>query len=127
MIVAVGIDLVDLDRIALAWSRHGERFLRRCFTAEEQGLLIGRVDPVPGMAARFAAKEAFQKVYPRTLEWRDVGVAHDARGAPELHYSPTLAAELAARGWRAHLSLTHAREQAAAVVVLEAPPTAAGA
>jgi len=126
VIVGVGIDLVDVARIAQVWSRHGERFLQRCFTAEEQALLRSRHDPVPGMAARFAAKEAFQKVYPRTLGWQEVGVGNDARGAPTLHFAVAVGAELAARGWRAHISLTHARTQAAAVVVLEAPTTAAG-
>ena len=127
MIVAVGLDVVDLERITRVWERHGERFLHRCFLPEERALLALRSDPVPGMAARFAAKEAFQKTYPRTLGWRDVGVVHDERGAPLLAYSPTLTAELNARGWRAHLSLTHARMQAAAVVVMEGRAATDGA
>lgn len=124
MIITVGLDLVDLERIARVWSTHGERFLARCFSEREQALLRSRRDPVPGMAARFAAKEAFQKTYPRTIGWRDVGIHHDERGAPQLHYCDALAADLAARGWRAHVSLTHARAQAAAVVVLEELTTA---
>jgi len=126
VIVAVGLDVVDLERIARVWSRHGERFLQRCFTSEERTLLASRSDPVPGMAARFAAKEAFQKSYPRTLGWRDVGVIHDSRGAPKLSYAADLAAEMQERGWRAHLSLSHARHQAAAVVVMEARAGASG-
>ena len=123
MIVAVGIDLVDLARVRRAWDAHGDRFLRRCFTDAEATAARGRADPVPALAARFAAKEAFQKTWPETLAWRDVGVVNAADGAPRLAFSERVARRLAAEGWRAHVSLTHAREHAAAVVVLERVPT----
>ena len=119
MIVAVGLDLVELDRIRRVWEAHGDRFLRRCFTEEEQAVALGRADPVPALAARFAAKEAFQKTWPSRLGWRDVGVTLGAQGAPALSFSEAVAARMAGEGWRAHVSLTHAREHAAAVVVLE--------
>ena len=123
MIVAVGIDLVELARVRRAWDAHGERFLRRCFTAAEAVAARGRADPVPALAARFAAKEAFQKTWPETLSWRDVGIVNAADGAPQLAFSERVARRMTAEGWRAHVSLTHAREHAAAVVVLERAPT----
>lgn len=119
MIVAVGIDLVELARVRRAWEAHGDRFVRRCFTEAEAAAARGRVDPVPALAARFAAKEAFQKTWPETLAWRDVGVVNAAGGAPRLAFSERVTRRMAAEGWRAHVSLTHAREHAAAVVVLE--------
>lgn len=119
MIVAVGIDLVELDRVRRVWLAHPDRFLRRCFTPTEAAYARGKADPVPALAARFAVKEAFQKTWPETLAWRDVGVEHDAGGAPRLAYSPRVAARMAAEGWHAHVSLTHARDHAAAVVVME--------
>ena len=119
MIVAVGIDLVDLDRVRRAYRAHGERFVRRCCTEDEARALAGRADPVPGLAARFAAKEAFQKTWGETLSWHDVAVVSDERGAPRLAFSARVARRLADEGWRAHVSLTHARTHAAAVVVLE--------
>lgn len=119
MIVAVGVDLVEVARIARVYNAHGERFLARCFTPDEQALVRARRDPAAALAARFAAKEAFQKVYPETLQWTDVGVILDARGAPQLRFSPQVAARMSAEKWRAHVSLTHARDHAAAVVVLE--------
>lgn len=119
MIVAVGIDLVELSRVRRAWRAHGERFVRRCFTDAEAALATARADPVPALAARFAAKEAFQKTWPETLSWRDVGIVSDAAGAPQLAFSEHVARRMEAEGWRAHVSLTHAREHAAAVVVLE--------
>jgi holo-[acyl-carrier protein] synthase len=122
LIVAVGLDVVDLKRVARVYHAHGERFLARCFTPSEQALARSRRDPIPALAARFAAKEAFQKVYPETLHWCDVGVVVDDRGAPSLAFSAKVEARMRQQAWRAHVSLTHAREHAAAVVVLETLP-----
>jgi holo-[acyl-carrier protein] synthase len=119
VIVAVGLDLVELDRVRRVWRAHPERFVRRCFTPVEAAYAARRTDPVPALAARFAVKEAFQKTWPDTLSWCDVGVENGPDGAPRLAYSPRVAARMAAEGWHAHVSLTHARDHAAAVVVLE--------
>lgn len=121
MIVAVGLDLVELDRVRKVWRAHPERFVSRCFTADEAVYVRSRRDPVPALAARFAAKEAFQKTWPTTLGWRDVAVVRGPSGSPTLGFAPHVAERLAAEGWRAHVSLTHGRDHAAAVVVLEAP------
>ena len=119
MIVAVGLDMVDLVRIRRVMARHGARFLSRCFTAEEGAAMAQRSDPVPGLAARFAAKEAFAKCWPERIGWRDVGVRSNERGAPSLEFSTLLSKRLQDDGFTAHLSLTHTPELAAAVVVLE--------
>ena len=120
MIVAVGVDMIELERIRSVLERHPRRFRERHFHPAELAELAGRSDPVPGLAARFAAKEAFQKCWPETFGWREVWVAKDGR-RPLLAFAPALAAALADRGLHVHLSLTHTREHAAAVVVLEAP------
>ncbi len=118
MIVAVGIDMVELDRIRAVLERHPERFLERHFHPDERAELRDRADPVPGLAARFAAKEAFQKCWAETIGWRDVWVVKQGR-RPQLAFSPDLAAALLAQRFETHLSLTHTREHAAALVVLE--------
>lgn len=118
MIVAVGLDIVDLKRIARVWRAHPERFLSRHFRDEEIAYCRSRADPLPSLAARFAAKEAFQKCWYEAHGWRDVWVSQE-NGKPVLAFGPAIAATLQARGWRAHLSLSHARDQAGAVVVLE--------
>ena len=118
MIVAVGLDLVELARIERVWRRHPERFLERHFTPGEIAFCRAKADPLPSLAARFAAKEAFQKCWPESHGWRDVWV--ERRGArPTLALAPGLAADMTRRDWVAHLSLTHSREHAGAVVVLE--------
>ncbi|WP_261665366.1 4'-phosphopantetheinyl transferase superfamily protein [Deinococcus sp. Marseille-Q6407] len=130
MIVAVGHDLIELARIRGLLEREPQRF-RRLFAPAELEYALAQRDPVPSLAARFAAKEAFQKVWPRPFGWQEVWVERALtpggpfeRAAPQLHFVPHIAAEMAERRWRAHLSLTHSREHASAVVVLEALPDA---
>lgn len=118
MIVAVGLDLVELDRIRGVLERHPTRFLARHFTPDEVRYCESQRDPVPSLAARFAAKEAFQKCWPEPHGWRDVRVVRK-EAAPHLAFSRALAQELNQRGLTAHLSLSHSRDHAAAVVVLE--------
>lgn len=118
MIVAVGIDVIELERIKRVYQRHPHRFLYRHFTAEEITFCRGRADPLPSIAARFAAKEAFQKCWPASHGWQDVWVVREGR-KPKLAFAQAIASEMEARRWVAHLSLTHSRDHAAAVVVLE--------
>lgn len=125
MIIAVGHDLIEIERIRGVMGREGERFYR-LYAPPELAYCARLANPVPSLAARFAAKEAFQKVWPRPHGWQEVWVERDATPdgpfaytRPRLGYAPHIAAEMARRGWVAHLSLTHTREHASAVVVLE--------
>ncbi|MFC4454961.1 4'-phosphopantetheinyl transferase superfamily protein [Deinococcus sonorensis] len=125
MIIAVGNDLIEIARIRGLMRREKRRF-HKLFAEAELEYCARLVDPAPSYAARFAAKEAFQKVWPRPHGWRDVWVERPRTpdgpfpyAAPVLGFAAPIAAEMQARGWVAHLSLTHTKEHAAAVVVLE--------
>ena len=124
MIRAVGLDLVELSRIRRVMERHPTRFLTRHFTPEEVLYCRRQRDPVPSLAARFAAKEAFQKCWPHPHGWRDVWVVRPSEGphAPHLAWSRHIAHAMHEQGLVAHLSLSHSRDHAAAVVVLERRP-----
>ena len=114
---AIGTDLVEIARIKRALERYGERFLRRVYREEERAYALGHKDPIPALAARFAAKEAFQKCWPEPLSFQDVWV--EFMGRPVLRFSERLQSKMEGAGLRAHLSLSHEREYALAVVVLE--------
>jgi holo-[acyl-carrier protein] synthase len=115
---AVGIDVVELDRLARVLRRHGQRFLDRVYTPAEQAVCRGRV---PELAARFAAKEATMKALGtgiRGVGWRDIEVLPNRRGKPLLLLHGRARARAALLGLRdLDLSLTTARDFAAAVVV----------
>ena len=61
-IVSCGVDIVEIDRVKALYERHGERFLKRVYTAWERERLGVRPDPGTFLAGRFAAKEAVLKV-----------------------------------------------------------------
>lgn len=118
MIISVGLDIVELSRIQGVWNRHRDRFLERHFHPDEIAYCLRKKDPTPSLAARFAAKEAFQKTWPESHGWRDVWVVRQG-DKPTLFFADAIAEQLGRQGWRAHLSLSHSKEHAAAVVVLE--------
>jgi holo-[acyl-carrier protein] synthase len=116
--VAVGIDVIEIDRIAEILHRHGERFLRRIYTERERERYANRV---PELAARFAAKEATSKALGtgiRGLTWRDMEVLSNRRGKPilVLHGGAAARAELLGLT-HFDISLTHSRTLAMAFVV----------
>ena len=117
---------MEVERIRGLIEREGHR-LGKLFTASELAYCRALADPVPSFAARFAAKEAFQKVWPRPHRWTDVWVERTRTpggpfpyAPPLLGFAPVIAAEMLERGYLAHLTLTHTRQHASAVVVLEA-------
>lgn len=126
MIVGVGIDLVEVDRVREILARRGARAVARLFSPVEAAYAQLAADPAPRFAARLAAKEAAYKALSgnalaRGIGWRELEVISLGEGrAPELRFYGA-AAERAAelRVARAWLTLTHERATAAAMVVLE--------
>jgi holo-[acyl-carrier protein] synthase len=119
MIVAIGVDLIELHRIRkILNSRTRERFLERTFALQELEYCLTKVDPTASLAARFAAKEAFQKTWFESHGWRDVWVEFEGV-KPHLRVTPSMERVMLARNWVAHLSLSHTLENAVATVILE--------
>lgn len=121
-VIGIGIDLVDLERIADALERGGKVFAGRICTPCELEYCFAGADPVPSLAARFAAKEAVSKALGTGIGaacgLRDIEVVLSAAGAPGivLHGAAfDTAQEMGITGWA--LSLTHSRLSAAAVAL----------
>ena len=125
MILGLGLDLVDIGRVAAVLDRHPARARRRLFTPGEVAYCDRRTEPARVFAARFAAKEARYKALAgtpeaRLISWQDLEVVSDPDGRPRLVLHGAAAARAAELGVRqAHLTLTHADGMAAAVVVLD--------
>lgn len=125
VIIAIGHDLVEVERIRGLLAREHHR-IGKLFTETELAYCSALNDPMPSFAARFAAKEAFQKVWPRPHTWRDVWVERPrtpdgpfAYAPPLLGFAPHIAEEMQRLGYVTHLTLTHTRQHASAVVLLE--------
>ena len=124
MIVATGIDLVDLARIARVLDAHRGRFLARVFTAAEAEYCQALQRPIPSLAARFAAKEAVMKClgtgWGQGVTFTQIEVRRDDAGAPSVALGGRAAAIAHARGIaRIHLSLSHTDTVAMAMAVAE--------
>jgi holo-[acyl-carrier protein] synthase len=124
VILGVGIDVVEVARMAAALRRHGAHFEERIFTDAERAACSRRGDRVLALAARFAAKEACLKAlgtgWAEGVGFRDVEIVRVGNDPPRLVLRGEAARRAEARGVvRSHVSLTHQPGLAAAVVVLE--------
>lgn len=132
MIIGVGNDLTNMDRIAHSLERWGDKFERRCFTDAERAKADERpFTRVGTFAKRWAAKEAFAKAvgtgFSRGVFHKDIGVVNRSSGAPTLQLTGGAAerlAEMVPAGHEAriHLTLTDDHPWAQAFVIIEALP-----
>lgn len=122
MIVGLGLDVVELDRISRNLERFGDRFLHRILTHSERASLPK--NPVPYLSARFAAKEAGVKAlgtgFSGGITLHDLEVFSLDSGKPGLRFLNTARSRSLEMGVTdIHLSITHGRDIASAVVILE--------
>lgn len=125
MIFGVGTDIVEVSRMSSIIGKWGNRFVSRVFSPEEISYCESCAQPAMHYAARFAAKESFLKSLGLGLgmgiSLKDVAVSRDGRGNPSIR--------IMGKAWEIvhdivdtpviHLSLSHTRDSATAVVVLE--------
>ena len=124
MILGIGIDIIEVARVRASYEKFGERFLSRILHPNEIGYCLSHKSPGPFLAARFAAKEAISKAFGTgigaQLGWQDMEVAKRDSGEPFVILHEAGKKLLAERGGRAVLiSLSHTKEYAAVVAVLE--------
>ncbi|RYD89084.1 MAG: holo-ACP synthase [Sphingomonadales bacterium] len=130
MIIGLGSDLCNIERIQASLDRFGDRFLNRVFTEVERRKAARRPHTIAGtLAKRFAAKEAFSKAvgtgFKAGVFMKDIGVVNAPSGAPTLALTGGAALRLASlvpQGYQAmvHLTLTDDHPWAQAFVIIEA-------
>jgi holo-[acyl-carrier protein] synthase len=118
------MDVCELSRIGQVFERHGERFLQKILTEAERAAMPAR--PLAYLASRFAAKEAASKAlgtgFRDGIWFTDIEVTAGAFGKPVMLFAGKARERAAELGvTHVHVTLTHGRDVAAAVVVLEAP------
>lgn len=133
MILGIGTDLANIDRIQGTLDRFGDRFRNRVFTETELAKARRRKDEAGTLAKRWAAKEACSKALGTGLamgiSWRDMAVSNLRSGQPVMHLTGWAAEKLkqmTPAGHQAivHVTLTDDHPWAQAFVVIEALPTA---
>ncbi len=125
--VEVGVDAIEIERIAAALDRFGLRFLNRIYTERERDRYGNR--PAE-LAARFAAKEAVMKALGtgvRGIRWRDIETLPNRRGKPIVKLHETAAKRARQLGFRhIAISLTHSRSDSIAMVAATKLPGSYG-
>jgi holo-[acyl-carrier protein] synthase len=125
MIVGIGIDLVEIERMKRLLDRKGERVLDRLFTSGERDYAATHPEPARQLAARAAAKEAAFKALSgndlaRAIGWRELEVVSRHHQTPVLLLHGRAGQRASELGvTRVHLSLTHTETTAAALVIAE--------
>jgi len=124
MIFGIGTDIVAIERFQRFLDTENTGVMERLFTPAERSRCGSRKDTASGLAARFAAKEAFLKALGSGLRdgisWLDMEVTNDSLGKPELTLSGKAADQFQMKELnRIHLSLSHDGGNAVAMVVLE--------
>jgi holo-[acyl-carrier protein] synthase len=137
VIIGIGTDLCNIDRIARVLTRHGDRFRNRVYTPRELATADRRAKAgleAATLAKRWAAKEACSKALGTGLRmgiaWRDMAVSNLRTGQPQMHLTGWAADRLATMTpaghiARIHVTLTDDHPWAQAFVVIEAVPQAA--
>jgi len=124
MIVGMGLDIAEIDRIQAAITRHGRPFIERLFTPSEVSYCERHASPSERYAARFAVKEAAMKAlgtgWRHGVRWRDIEVTREISGKPGVHLEG-VARQFADRLGVKHISvsITHSGNWAMAQVIFE--------
>jgi holo-[acyl-carrier protein] synthase len=124
MVIGLGTDLIEIARIAHSVDRYGDRLLHRIYTPAEIAYCLSKRSSAESLAARFAAKEAAAKALgtgiSRGVAWLDLEVARQRSGKPAMRLSGRAAEIANTLGVaRISLSLTHSKDSALAVVIME--------
>lgn len=120
----IGIDICKVERIAASLERFGERMEKRLFTADELAYARTHADPMPHLAARFAAKEATSKALGTGIAggvgWTQIEIVQPGGRVPTLRLTGVALSRFESIGaTTSHLSISHDGGLAVACVVLE--------
>lgn len=118
-IQGLGNDIIEVERVAKAIARHGQRFLDRIFTPEEQSYCLKHRESARHFAGRFAAKEAIVKSLgtgiSESVSWLDIQIKNNSHGKPEVIFSDKIK-----RGFgNPHIliSISHSHDYATAIAI----------
>lgn len=124
MILGTGIDIVEVTRLADSLEKFGDNFIERVLVADEITYCQSHKNPVPFIAARFAAKEAIAKAFGTGISaqigWHDMEIRRKETGEPFVVLHGKGRELFALRGAKQlHISLSHTQHYAAATAILE--------
>lgn len=119
MILGVGNDILEIERVREAIESQGDRFIQKLFTLKEQAYCKKHSDPVPHYAARFSAKEAIVKAlgsgFGEMAAFHDIEILNNDQGKPEVFFSEALKDRF--DNPEVLLSISHCKDYVATVAI----------
>lgn len=124
MIVGLGMDLIEIERVKQAHLKHGQRFIDRIYTPAEAKYCLKKSDPYPSLAGRFSAKEAVIKAFSHGFggrwKWTQIEVVREPSGKPALKLAGIMEKLRVERNiTNMQLTISHSKRDATATVILE--------
>lgn len=121
MILGVGIDIIEIDRVKESADKYGDLFLKKIFTEKELEYCLSKSNKYQHLAARFAAKEAVYKAlasgWHESLTWQSIEISNEPNGLPVVNLHGELNNALSDEK-SLRISMSHSRDYVACVAII---------
>lgn len=121
MVIGIGIDIIEIDRIKESVDEYGDHFLKKVYTPNEIKYCLSKKNKYQHLAARFAAKEAIYKAvssnWDSELGWQDMEIINAPNGMPEVKFKGNLEKFLSNEK-SLKISMSHSRDYVACVAIV---------
>ncbi len=121
MVIGLGIDIIEIDRIQSSIEKYGDKFLNKIYTQNEINYCLGKKNKYQHLAARFAAKEAVYKAlesgWEKGTTWQDIEIFNEPSGMPYAKLSGKLQKFLA-EDKSLKISMSHSRDYVTCVAII---------
>jgi len=121
MVIGIGIDIIEIDRIKESVDNYGDQFLSKIYTEDELKYCLSKQNKYQHLAARFAAKEAIYKAissnWDSELSWQDMEIINAPNGMPEVKFRGNLEKFLSTEK-KLKISMSHSRDYVACVAIV---------
>jgi holo-[acyl-carrier protein] synthase len=121
MVIGIGIDIIEIDRIKKSVDENGDKFLEKVYTPGELKYCLSKKNKYQHLAARFAAKEAIYKAissnWDSELSWQDMEIVNTPNGMPEVKFKGNLEKFLS-KDKDLKISMSHSRDYVTCVAII---------
>ena len=121
MVIGIGIDIIEIERVQKSVEKYGEQFLNKIYTQTELDYSLNKPNKYQHLAARFAAKEAVFKAlttgWNKDVGWQDIEIYNESNGMPLVKLRGELESFLT-NGKSLKISMSHSRDYVACVAII---------
>jgi len=121
MVIGIGIDIIEIERIKKSVDEYGDQYLKKVYTPNELKYCLAKKNKYQHLAARFAAKEAIYKAissnWNSELSWQDMEIINGPNGMPEVKFKGNLEKFLSNEK-SLKISMSHSRDYVACVAIV---------